>query len=603
MKKTLSKKSSKRKRKVLPPEEKLRRKEQRDQMKEIREIMSRIGFTRLSGIDGKEFVYDGRTSELDDIFIYENIILLTEYTIGDPHILTKKIIYDKINNNTHTFIKYLLDKKIFDSFNDIYDNSISDKYTINQLRVKILYCSKKSISQEHKNNVLNVIYFDHHIVKYFKSLTGVIKLSSRYEFMDFLGIKENEWGENILDSSIIATSCFSGHILPEEKSSFKEGYKIISFYIDAASLLKRAYVLRQEGWRKKENVGYYQRMLDSKKIVGMRRYLSTEGRVFINNIITTISENDIKMYNDENRQEEIVIDENGDFVGDNKRTNVTPAYVEILNKCNIIGIIDGQHRTFAYHEGDDTYENSIKRLRKIQNLLVTGIIFPKTETQENRLKFEAGLFLEINSNQKKVGQLIQQEIQMQIMPFSNIAVGKRILNMLNDHGPLANMIELYSYEKGKIKTASIVSFGLKPLIKFDQSKSDSFYSIWDNEDKIDLSEKNCQNYTLLDDYIKFCVKGINEILSAFKSCIKNQEWKPYCAKTSSGVLTVTFINGVLNLVRLLIENNKIDGIDNYRKKLESIDEFNIKQYKSSQYRRMGEDIYNRYFKVTMFVIY
>lgn len=596
MKKTLSKKSSKRKRKVLPPEEKLRRKEQRDQMKEIREIMSRIGFTRLSGIDGKEFVYDGRTSELDDIFIYENIILLTEYTIGDPHILTKKIIYDKINNNTHTFIKYLLDKKIFDSFNDIYDNSISDKYTINQLRVKILYCSKKSISQEHKNNVLNVIYFDHHIVKYFKSLTGVIKLSSRYEFMDFLGIKENEWGENILDSSIIATSCFSGHILPEEKSSFKEGYKIISFYIDAASLLKRAYVLRQEGWRKKENVGYYQRMLDSKKIVGMRRYLSTEGRVFINNIITTISENDIKMYNDENRQEEIVIDENGDFVGDNKRTNVTPAYVEILNKCNIIGIIDGQHRTFAYHEGDDTYENSIKRLRKIQNLLVTGIIFPKTETQENRLKFEAGLFLEINSNQKKVGQLIQQEIQMQIMPFSNIAVGKRILNMLNDHGPLANMIELYSYEKGKIKTASIVSFGLKPLIKFDQSKSDSFYSIWDNEDKIDLSEKNCQNYTLLDDYIKFCVKGINEILSAFKSCIKNQEWKPYCAKTSSGVLTVTFINGVLNLVRLLIENNKIDGIDNYRKKLESIDEFNIKQYKSSQYRRMGEDIYNRYFK-------
>ena len=132
--------------------------------------------------------------------------------------------------------------------------------------------------------------------------------------MDFLGIKENEWGENILDSSVVATNCFSGHILPEEKSSFKEGYKIISFYIDAASLLKRAYVLRQEGWRKKENVGYYQRMLDSKKIVGMRRYLSTEGRVFINNIITTISENDIKMYNDENRREEIVIDENGNFV-------------------------------------------------------------------------------------------------------------------------------------------------------------------------------------------------------------------------------------------------------------------------------------------------
>lgn len=151
--------------------------------------------------------------------------------------------------------------------------------------------------------------------------------------MDFLGIKENEWGDNILNSSVGTTSCFSGHILPEERSSFKEGYKIISFYIDAESLLKRAYVLRQEGWRKKENVGYYQRMLDAKKIVSMRRYLSSERRVFINNIITTISENDIRMYKDQNRREEIVIDENGNFVGDNKRTNVTPAYVEILNKC------------------------------------------------------------------------------------------------------------------------------------------------------------------------------------------------------------------------------------------------------------------------------
>ena len=595
MKKTLNKKSARRKRKVMSPEERLRKKEQRDQMKEIRDIMFRIGFTRLSGIDGKEFVYDGRTSELDDIFICKNVILLTEYTIGDPHILKKKIIYDKINSDIHAFVKYLIDNKIFDSFNDIYKNSISNKYTVNQMRVKVLYCSKKSISQEHKDNVLNVIYFDYHIVKYFKSLTGVVKLSARYEFMDFLGIKENEWGDNILNSSVGTTSCFSGHILPEERSSFKEGYKIISFYIDAESLLKRAYVLRQEGWRKKENVGYYQRMLDAKKIVSMRRYLSSERRVFINNIITTISENDIRMYKDQNRREEIVIDENGNFVGDNKRTNVTPAYVEILNKCNIIGIIDGQHRTFAYHEGNDVYEESIKRLRKIQNLLVTGIIFPKTESKENRLKFEAGLFLEINSNQKKVGQLIQQEIQMQIKPFSNIAVSKRILNMLNEHGALANMIELYTYEKGKIKTASVVSFGLKPLIKFDLDKNDSFYSIWNHENKKELLEANCQNYALLDEYIKFCVKEINEVMSAFKSCLKSYEWKPYCAKASSGVLTVTFINGVLNLIRLLIENNQLNGIDSYRDKLKSIDGFNIKQYKSSQYRRMGEDIYNKYF--------
>ena len=110
---------------------------------------------------------------------------------------------------------------------------------------------------------------------------------------------------------------------------------------------------------------------------------------------------------------------------------------------------------------------------------------------------------------------------MQIKPFSNIAVSKRILNMLNEHGALANMIELYTYEKGKIKTASVVSFGLKPLIKFDLDKNDSFYSIWNHENKKELLEANCQNYALLDEYIKFCVKEINEVMSAFKSCLKS----------------------------------------------------------------------------------
>lgn len=449
-------------------------KEQRNQIKEIREIMKRIGFKHLSGIDGKEFVYDGRTSELDDIFVLENLIILTEYTIGEDgkHLLSKSILYNKINSNTVDFINFLINKNIYNNFTEEY-NKIISKYTIKQLKLRIMYCSKRNISLEHKWNVQNVIYFDYYIVQYFKSLTRVIKRSARYEFLDFLEILESDFGDNILRSSIVKTDSFSAQILPEEKSTFKDGYKIVSFYIDADALLKRAYVLRQEGWRKRENVGNYQRMLDSNKISHMRKYLSEERRVFINNIISTLSENDIKLYSDYDRRNEISIDKNGNFKDVNNHTNITPAYIEIQNKCNIIGIIDGQHRTYAYHEGDDNYENNISQLRKIQNLLVTGIVFPKTESKENRLKFEANLFLEINSNQKKVGQRIQQEIQMETMPFSSIAIGKGILNMLNVHGPLENLVEMYTFETGKIKTASIVSFGLKPLIKVDKLKNDT----------------------------------------------------------------------------------------------------------------------------------
>ena len=167
--------------------------------------------------------------------------------------------------------------------------------------------------------------------------------------------------------------------------------------------------------------------------------------------------------------------------------------------------------------------------------------------------------------------------------------------ILNEHGPLVNLIEMYTYEKGKIKTASIVSFGLKPLIKIDDSKNDSFYRIWDNENKAILLDTDCQEYTLLDDYKMFCANKISEVLSAFKTCLDSVKWQPYNAKTSTGILTVTFINGVLNLIRLLIENDKLSDFDTYKKHLALVNDFNIKQYKSSQYRKLGEDMYTEFF--------
>ena len=72
-------------------------------------------------------------------------------------------------------------------------------------------------------------------------------------------------------------------------------------------------------------------------------------------------------------------------------------------------------------------------------------------------------------------------------------------------------------------------------------------------------------------------------------------WQPYNAKTSTGILTVTFINGVLNLIRLLIENDKLTNIESYRNHIAAVKEFNFKNYKSSQYRRLGEDLYKKYF--------
>lgn len=590
---------TRKKKKRLSPEEKAQNLLKRTQENEIRTIFKNLGFNRISNIDGKEIKYKDRTSEMDDIFVCENVILLTEYTIaknpGD-HVKNKTIFYNKVLENKKEFVEFMLTEPKLSSFKKYFEEHIKGKYSYNQLKLEILYCSRFDVASEHKNNANNIVFFDYHLVQYFKSLSKIIKKTGKYEFCEFLNIPFEEFGNNILKSDDTSSSKYSGHILPEEKSYFKGGYKIVSFYIDAESLMRRSYVLRQEGWRKKENIGYYQRMFEPRKISSMRKYLSDKERVFINNIITTISEDKIKLYDEENNRLEI--DENGQFINSSK-SKVTPTKIEILDECNIIGIIDGQHRTFAYHEGDDSYEEKVQKLRNIQNLLVTGIIFPKQEKKETRLKFEANLFLEINSNQTNVRSKLKQEIELMINPFSSVSIGKSILLKLNENGPFEKLIEQYSFDKGKLKTSSIVDYGLKPLIKLDDQSIDSLFYLWSDANKLKLKDKDNEEYDLLENYISFCTQNIKNLFISIKSNLDKEQWYMYSRSNQRGILNVTFFNAILNILRLLIQNGKVQNdINDYNKILKdkNLNKFNFRNYKSSQYRRMGEDIFEKYFK-------
>lgn len=570
----------------------------RTQENEIRTIFKNLGFVRIPNIDGKNIKYNERSSEMDDIFVCENLILITEYTVAQKpgdHIKNKTLFYNKVLENERAFINFLNSENKLTSFKNYYENNIKSKYSLNQLKLKILYCSRFDVTEEHKQNATGVVFFDYHLVQYFKSLAKVIKKTGKYELCDFLDIPFQEFGENILKSADSSSNKYSGHILPEEKSYFKGGYKIVSFYIDAESLMRRAFVLRQEGWRKKENIGYYQRMFELKKISGMRKYLSEKERVFINNIITTISEDKIILYDEDDN--ELQIDKDGQFINSSK-TKVTPTKINILNECNIIGLIDGQHRTFAYHEGDDIYEEKIKNLRGIQNLLVTGIIFPKNEKKETRTKFEANLFLEINSNQTNVKSQLKQEIELMVNPFSPVSIGKSILLKLNESGPFEKRIEQYTFEKRKLKTSSIVDYGLKPLIKLDDDASDSLFHLWKNSEKLKLTNEDTEEYELLDQYIKFSAEKIRDIFISIKSNLDHDQWNIYSHSTPNGILNVTFFNGVLNVLRLLIENDKVSDFNVYNKILQDkeFNKFNFKNFKSSQYRKMGQNIFDKYFK-------
>src|SRR5262249_15995853 len=100
---------AKKKKKIptLAPEEL----EKRLHRKEIREIFRVCGFNRVSGITGKDFVFKGRTGEFDDVFLFENIVVLIEYTTAKSsnasgHLTGKKIIFDRVLENRVDFIDF-----------------------------------------------------------------------------------------------------------------------------------------------------------------------------------------------------------------------------------------------------------------------------------------------------------------------------------------------------------------------------------------------------------------------------------------------------------------------------------------------------------------
>ena len=452
--------------------------EQRNYRSEIRAIFRNVGFEKVLGVSDQEFTFCGVTSDFDDVFIYENIIVFVEYTltkadkIGD-HLKPKKIVYDKIINSKIDFLVFFENK--FETFK----TSRGDFYDHEQCKVIILYCSKNTVNQKYKDIIANIKYFDYQIIKYFKSVTEAVKLSTRFEFFSFLGLKHDEIGSKVI-ANPVSSDTYKGSILPHSYSNFDKGYKVVSFYIDPDSLLQRSYVLRKDGWR--DEVGLYQRMIVKNKITTIRRYLVKEKRVFINNIIVTLPSSTK------------LIDQSSNTINPINLTKTEPVTIQIPKGFNVIGLIDGQHRVFAYHEGGES-DNEIMKLRVKQNLLVTGIIYPESITAKEKTKFEANLFLEINANQTNAKSDLKQAIELLLRPYSSESIGKGVINRLNNIGPLEDFFERHFYDNHKIKTTSIVSYGLKSIVKL--SGLDSFYSLWKDERKTELKLEN--NDELLSD--------------------------------------------------------------------------------------------------------
>lgn len=149
----------------------------------------------------------------------------------------------------------------------------------------------------------------------------------------------------------------------------------------AETLIKNSYVLRKDNWE--DSAMLYQRLIQKEKIKGIRKFLADKKEAFYNNIIVALPQ-DIYFVNDKNKQLSI---------NDVEKYNVCKMIIP--DRMNSICIIDGQHRIYAYYEGEDNdpNESKIGDLRKKLHLLVTGLVFPEGTSDVKKIKNRKRNFL------------------------------------------------------------------------------------------------------------------------------------------------------------------------------------------------------------------
>ena len=269
-----------------------------------------------------------------------------------------------------------------------------------------------------------------------------------------------------------------------------------------------------------------------------------------------------------------------------------PINIRIPHKSGNIGIIDGQHRVFSYHEGVDTHEKIISQKREEQHLLVTGIRFPKETSEDERMRFQAQLFLEINDKQTRTNAALRQIIGTIINPFAEISIAKAVVNELAKRSPMNNVFEQHFFDKHKLKTTSIVSYGIRHITKL--TGTDSLFHVWDSEDKKNLLIG--KDTILLKQYVKFCADQINIFLNAFKNNIPPEKWTTN--QKVSRVLTVTTITGLIHCMRkLILEKKKLEEFSYYNSGFKNIfEKIDFTKYKSSHWKDLGDEIYTICYK-------
>ena len=443
--------------------------------KKIVNVFSSSGFEYIP-INNNHMHIGRRTVEIDAMFMYENIWLICEDTLTNPsgehfkeHVRTKNEAFGEVQNNKEEFIEHLV--KLFPD-----RQSKFKKYDPDSIRIFGLYIpfEKVNLSEDDSSLYENLIFVQPKTLNYFAWISQCIRHSARNEVFRFLNIKDKDIGlptSSSESAKITAPIIYPRHFVGSRSQVTKSKVRVVSFMMSAEDLLKTCYVLRKDNWE--ESAWLYQRLMDKKKIKGIRDFIEKKGEAFYNNIIVALPDN---VSFEDGSSHSVDIDH---------ITSLEPNCKLILPKeMNSICVIDGQHRIFAHYESgtNNKQEQEISELRKQLHLLVTGLVFPKDMTKLERAKIQSEIFLDINSNAKPVQPNVLLHIQKIKDPLSDMSLAQFVIEELNKQQIFKDMFELSSLENGRIKTASIVKFALRYLVTVKPSEErKSLIAFWDGD--------------------------------------------------------------------------------------------------------------------------
>lgn len=579
MKKTKSstKRSKTKTVRILTPEQQLKRAKSVFKRK-IVNIFSDAGFTYIPTNDNEMHI-GLRTVEVDALFIFENVWLICEDTIKTTnirdHIRTKNEAFGEIMGNLSTFRD-----KLITMFPD--KENILRKYDTDRIKTFGLYISREELSLSDNDYDLfsNLKFVQPKTLNYFHWIVQCIKRSAKNEIFRFLGLKSSDIG--MISSSSASTQITAPIIYPKAFTGLTNKVRIVSFMMSAEDLLNMCYVLRKDNWT--ESIWLYQRLIDKAKIKNIRSFLEVKGEAFYNNIIVALPDN--IAFQDESGHFKS-IDDIGELEGNCK--------LLLPKEMNSICVIDGQHRIFAHYESGTMSKQEIKiaELRKQLHLLVTGLVFPKDMSLEERASIQSEIFLDINSNAKPVPQNVLLHIKRIMNPIGDESIAQFVIEKLNKRGIFQNQLQLSSLDNGKIKTASIVKFALRYLVTVKPSvDKPSLFTYWTGDKNALLAA----DAGAIEDYVNFCDSTLKNFFGAIRKNL-HKEWDDETSK----LLSVISINGFIIALTRQLSINEVQDFEFYDQAFKnwtfdfSKDGF---PYTSSQYRKFSTLILKEVFKIS-----